>query len=235
MPSDINGNNPIEVHQIRIFTDERGKFGSTLGVVVDEQRDLDDVRRLEITRQLGYSETVFINNLSLNDVSIFSQQGEVSFASPLLGVAWFIQNKIGKQLGHLVCKNTKLHILNKNGFIWLELYDPGILPPWQLEELSSADMIDNLKSEDISKDSHVLKWSWIDQESQPGIIRARTFAPAWEIPEEEANGSGSMKLTMNLNRSLIIKHGKGSVIRTLKNKNGVLVGGLVCYDKSFYI
>ena len=45
-----------------------------------------------------------------------------------------------------------------------------------------------------------------------GLIRARTFAPDWGIPDDEANGSGAMKLAATLERSIEIIHGKGSVI-----------------------
>lgn len=36
-----------------------------------------------------------------------------------------------------------------------------------------------------------------------GIVRARTFSPDWGIPEDEANGSGAMKLAMVLKGSVI--------------------------------
>lgn len=68
---------------------------------------------------------------------------------------------------------------------------------------------------------HTIVWSWIDKEK--GIVRARTFASDWNIPEDEANGSGAMKLANSLNRNLIIHHGKGSVIHSTPNS----VGGLV--------
>lgn len=34
----------------------------------------------------------------------------------------------------------------------------------------------------------------------------------WGIPEDEANGSGSMKLAHMLNRELTVHHGKGSIV-----------------------
>lgn len=53
-------------------------------------------------------------------------------------------------------------------------------------------------------------WAWINKPK--GLIRARTFAADWDIPEAQGNGSGSMLLASSVGRPIQIKHGKGSVI-----------------------
>jgi predicted PhzF superfamily epimerase YddE/YHI9 len=60
------------------------------------------------------------------------------------------------------------------------------------------------------------------------LIRARTFAPAWGIVEDEANGSGAMKLASNLQKPLKLIHGKGSIIFVKPaGDNQIQVGGQV--------
>jgi hypothetical protein len=66
-------------------------------------------------------------------------------------------------------------------------------------------------------------------------IRARTFAPDWGVPEEEANGSGSMQLAHKLGRNLEILHGKGSIIRASVGSSGIAIGGLVRQDPKISI
>ncbi len=87
-----------------------------------------------------------------------------------------------------------------------------ILPEWKFEQLTKA--------------SETVVWAWIDKKK--GIVRARTFVSDWGIPEDEANGSGSMLLASNLGRDLIIHHGKGSIVYTRPSKPGFgEIGGLV--------
>jgi hypothetical protein len=62
-------------------------------------------------------------------------------------------------------------------------------------------------------------------------IPARTFAPDWGIAEEEASGSGAMRISSLLVKELEVHHGKGSVIyvKPLPN-NFTAVGGRVVAD-----
>jgi predicted PhzF superfamily epimerase YddE/YHI9 len=74
---------------------------------------------------------------------------------------------------------------------------------------------------------HTVAWAWIDEAK--GLVRARTFAQDWGIPEDEANGSGSMQLAVNLRRKLTLRHGKGSIIHAQPSREvgHAEVGGLV--------
>lgn len=55
-----------------------------------------------------------------------------------------------------------------------------------------------------------MAWAWIYEAK--GLIRARTFADDWDIPEAQGNGSDAMVLAAQLKRDIEIKHGEGSVI-----------------------
>ena len=92
--------------------------------------------------------------------------------------------------------------------------------------------VEQLSPTETRKMKHTVVWAWIDEKR--GIIRARTFAPDWGIPEDEANGSGAMKLAAKLDREIAVLHGKGSVIYVNPSKKDcVSLGGKVKYDFQF--
>ena len=73
---------------------------------------------------------------------------------------------------------------------------------------------------------HTMIWAWMSGEA--GLVRARTFSSDWGIPEDEANGSGVMKLALELERYLEVRHGQGSEIFVrLVAKSRCMVGGRV--------
>lgn len=102
----------------------------------------------------------------------------------------------------------------------------SIMPAWKYQQLESPRFVEELTKDKISHFEHAFIWAW--ENELKGLVRARTFAPDWGIPEDQANGSGSMKLAAQLNRSLIITHGMGSVIYARPTKSErAEVGGLV--------
>ena len=70
-------------------------------------------------------------------------------------------------------------------------------------------------------------WAWLDEPARR--VRARMFAPAFGIREDEATGSAAMRLTAELGRDLEIVQGEGSLLHTHVRYLGqqVEVGGLV--------
>jgi len=59
---------------------------------------------------------------------------------------------------------------------------------------------------------HTFLWSWQDEPN--GIIRARAFAPAMNVEEDEATGSAVTQLTAHLHRNLLVVQGAGSHLHT---------------------
>lgn len=217
----------IDVHIVNVFVDKNGEFGSPTGIVVDEQRAISPERRQKITKELGFSETVFINNLDKCDVNIFALQNEIPFAgAPLVGTAWYLGKLKGSSISTITCQGNKIEVLHDENLTWVVTEKLSTLPSWNLLQLANQDEIDNLSPTDARVQEHTVAWAWVDSGLRVGRVRARTFAPDWEIVEEEANGSGSMLLAHKLQRNLLIKHGQGSYIRAA-GKEKVAVGGLV--------
>ncbi len=215
----------VKVHILRGFVNENKKYGNPVGIIVDEKNSIAVDDRQTIAANLGFSETVFINNLLKGDISIFNPIDEVEFAGhALVGASYFINRILNKPVNHLNCKGSQVRTWQENNLTWISASLTNT-PPWNNKQLKNAHVVDNLSIVEAPKE-HTIVWAWIDQDK--GIIRARTFAPDWGIPEDEANGSGSMQLAAKLARNLEIHHGKGSVIYTKPLRIGIVsVGGRV--------
>jgi len=223
----------IEVNIVFVFTGENGKFGSPVGIVLDENRKLNTIFRQKIAADLSLSETVFINNLNEPNISIFNPQREVAFAGhAVLGTVYLINKLLNTKIRTIKCGSETVAVFNKNGIYYIQA-PLSIMPSWNHEQLDSASEVENLSEKICASKKHTYVWSWVNEKD--GLIRARTFAPDWGISEDEANGSGSMLLSTKLNRSIRVLHGKGSVIYAKPINSGfVEVGGLaVIASKKF--
>lgn len=222
------GQKIIEVNVVRIFVNDAGNFGSLAGIILDESAEIIPEERLIIARELKFSETIFINDLNRCKISLYSQNGEIPFASPILGAAWFIEKLLSIDIDSIICSDNIIPVAHIDGRIYIGLPSADILPPWDLKRLDRSEDVNELKAEGFPEDSHIFVWSMSEDDIRFKKIRARTFAPAWHIAEEEANGSGSVLLSLSLASSLEVHHGKGSVIRVINENNKLLVGGSVC-------
>ena len=64
-------------------------------------------------------------------------------------------------------------------------------------------------------------------------MRARCFAPAFGVVEDEATGSAALRLTAALERPVEIRQGKGSLLHARPlERDRAAVGGLVTEDAS---
>ena len=50
---------------LRVFTDESGAYGNHLGIVIEDEAPLMAERRQAIAAELGYSETVFFQDVEI--------------------------------------------------------------------------------------------------------------------------------------------------------------------------
>lgn len=210
---------------LRVFVDEDGRFGNPVGVVEDIGNLIDGKKRQIMAKDSGLSEIVFIDNIDNQIISIYSPTRQIPFAGhAAVGTAYYLRNKLNKQIKQLISMREKIETWEENDQTWVKAAEDK-LPKWNITQIATVEdleAIDNLKSNYL----HTFLWTWIDEKN--GLVRARTLAPDWGIVEDEANGSGSMLLALELNRELEIRHGKGSVIYTRPGKgNAAEVGGRV--------
>jgi predicted PhzF superfamily epimerase YddE/YHI9 len=219
-----------EINIFSVFVNEKQEYGNPVGIILDEKQAISKVERQQVAAKLGFSESVFIDNLGTGKVSIFNPIREVDFAGhALVGTAFYFSEILKKPIKFLECRGGQLRAWQENGLTWIRASLKNT-PPWNFEELKNEASVKKLSAETVAPKQHTVVWAWENKDQ--GIIRARTFAPDWGIPEDEANGSGSMQLAVKLNQELVIHHGRGSVIYAKPADNGMAaVGGRVKGDK----
>lgn len=211
---------------LKVFVNEKGEFGNPVGVVVDTELKIDKVERQKMATESGFSEIVFVNNFENKNISIYTPKHEIPFAGhAVVGTAYFLSQNYNQIITQLVGIGGIIDTWNEGELTWVR-GSLAITPNWNYEQLNNAESVEKLTLSETLNKEHTFVWAWIDEAK--GIIRARTFANDWGIPEDEANGSGSMKLADKLKREITIIHGKGSTIHARPSKgNCAEVGGLV--------
>ncbi len=225
------------VRVLRVFADHTGRHGNLLGVVEGGLVDAGDRQR--VARELGFSETIFIDDRSLGKLQIFTPAAELPLAGhPLVGAAWVLRaGHDPAQPTEARSDSSELLTLRPPGGLVQAWTDPqertwieaplDSLPDWTLVELGSPAEIDDLHGPLRPEDDHVVYWSWIET----GIMRVRCFAPRYAIAEDEATGSAALRLTALLSQPVEIRQGKGSLLYAQPvDASRAAVGGMVVED-----
>jgi len=223
-----------EVQIVKVFVDEHGQFGDLASIVFDTEHQLDAAARQKLTRRIGHTETVFVDDIANPRVSIFNPQQEVKFAGqPMVGAAWLLAEQSDTPFETIHCRGGAIRIWQADDLTWIQA-SLDMMPPWQFRQLSEPDEVEAFPAEQARALQHTVVWAWTDKPK--GLIRARTFAPDWDIPEAESNGSGSMLLAANFQQKVEVKHGQGSIIYAEPASNNLVnVGGRVIAEKSLLV
>lgn len=213
-------------HILQVFTDSAGNFGDAASVVADEGQRISDADRQELARQLATGETAFINDMATASISIIHPPGEIDFAGvAAIAAAWLIAKLRGEPVESMRGRGGDIYVRQVGELIWVRA-DLATMPPWHHQQLENPEAIERLRADDLKTTEHTMFWAWLDEAK--GVMRARTFAADWDIPEAEGNGSGSMLLAASLGRELEIHHGQGSVIfAKVAGENQAEIGGQV--------
>src|SRR5438445_426474 len=85
----------LDVQVLRVFTDSEGGHGNELGVVFDAAQ-LPSELGIRLTAHLGFSETVFVDDLERASFRIFTPTAELRLAGhPTVGAAWVLAERTG--------------------------------------------------------------------------------------------------------------------------------------------
>ena len=198
----------VHVEVVRVFTDPDGRFGNPLGIV--DGALVPPADRQRVAAELGYSETVYVDDAPAGVIRIFSATGEMPFAGhPTVGTAWWLHSQgltvdtLHVPAGHIPVTREGDLVSVRADASWGSTFD------WH--HLESPDAV--LAADPTSYSAgHTFLWAWQDEPA--GIIRARAFAPAMGVPEDEATGSAVTQLTAQLTRNLLIIQGTGSHLHT---------------------
>jgi len=206
-----------------VFVAPDGRGGNGLGVFL-EPPPLDDADRQRIAADLGFAETVFVDDRAAARLRIFTPAVELPLAGhPLVGTSWLL-HRDGPAPSVLRPPAGEVPTWQDDGLTWIRARTADA-PDFDLVQLDSADAIDALEG---SPDGggRTVAWAWIDEAA--GEMRVRAFLPDYGVPEDEATGSAALVLCETAARPVEIRQGSASVIYAHPAGDGsVSVGGLV--------
>ena len=212
------------LHVLRVFSAEDGSGGNPLGVFLDGATVPED-RRQAIARDLGFPETVFVDDRRRAELRIFTPEVELPLAGhPLVGTAWLLREH-GDEVAVLRPPAGEVPVRVEGGLTFVA-GDPEWAPPFEFVELGSPEEVDALTG---PPEGHGLVgvWSWTENAD---TIRARVFLPEAGVEEDEATGSAAMRLVATIGRPIQIRQGRsaGSLIYARRLDDGAAeVGGRV--------
>src|SRR5262245_31117342 len=192
-----------ELHVLRVFCGAGGG-GNPLGVFLSGN-EVPQSRRQDIATDLGFAETVFVDDVGGGEVRIYTPGAEVPFAGhPVVGTAWLLARTHG-EVEALKPPAGRVPVREADGLTFAA-GRPEWAPDWEFMELGSPGEVDRLDGPPGGRDA-VAVWAWIDEGG--GVIRARVFAGRYGIVEDEATGSAAVALAGQLGRGLDIRQGIG--------------------------
>lgn len=211
---------------LRVFVGRDGGHGNPLAIFVNGPR-IPSADRQTIAAELGFSETVFVDDPASAVVQIFTPARELAFAGhPLVGAAWLL-TRLGYRTMVLRPPAGPVRTWSEGRLRWIRA-SPAMVHPMTIAHLDMPDRVESLSQAPAGEGSYYA-WAWADESA--GVVRSRYFAPSPGIPEDEATGSAAVALTQRLQRDLLIHQGAGSQIYTRPVSDGsVAIGGRVELD-----
>jgi predicted PhzF superfamily epimerase YddE/YHI9 len=209
------------LHVLRVFIGEGGAGGNPLGVFLDGQ-EVPENERQSVAADLGFSETVFVEDAARGALRIFTPTDELPFAGhPLVGTAWLLARE-GFEVSVLRPPAGEVPVRPEDDTTYIS-GRPEWAPPFEHIRLGSPEEVDALPG---PPDGHDLAgvWAWGDEEA--GRVRARVFPVRYGIQEDEATGAHAVRLAARLGRKITIRQGKGSLILAEPRSDGMVeIGG----------
>ena len=214
-----------DYHLLNVFTDETGAHGNPLGVFLDGSV-VPPERRQAVATELGYSETVFVDDVELGVMRIHTPASELPLAGhPVVGTAWLIARE-RDSCEMLRPPAGEVPTWQDGDLRWVRAR-PEWAPRMELIELASPEEVDALEQGPAPYGFSDC-WAWIDEHA--GLVRSRVFVVEEGIPEDEATGVAALRLCANLERPLEIHQGRGSVLYARPGDDGTVeLGGRVHY------
>jgi len=212
-------------HLLRVFTNASGSGGNPLAVFSEGWIVPPDERQ-QVATDLGFSETVFVDDPRAGRVAIFTPTLELPFAGhPLVGSAWLLDQQdrpvdtLRPPAGDVLTRTEP-----GNAYV---AGRPEWAPPFEWMELGSPEEVDALEGPPGGHDL-IGAYAWLGESR----VRARVFPLRLGIVEDEATGAAAVRLGEVLGRQFTIEQGRGSVIEVRPRDDGLVeVGGRVALDK----
>ena len=206
------------LHILRVFCGEDGSHGNPLGVFLDGT-EVPEERRQAVAHELGFSETVFVEDPTRGECRIFTPGLELPFAGhPTVGTAWLLARE-GEVAEVLRPPAGEVRVRREGHSTYV-----AARPEWSPPE------VDALDGPPEGREDEIYLWAWADEEA--GRVRSRCFSLADGVGEDEATGSAAIMLAAALDRPLTIHQGQGSLLHAAPLGEGSAeVGGCVVLDE----
>ncbi|MGI5468432.1 PhzF family phenazine biosynthesis protein [Streptomyces sp. CA-132043] len=229
-----------DLHVVRVFCGPGGGGGNPLGVVRDGGAVPGREARQALAGELGFSETVFVDDAGRGAVDIYTPTLRLPFAGhPLVGTAWLLRH-LGEPVDVLRPPAGDVAVRYDGEITWVRghaEWATGRTP----REYASAAEVEALPAPPPGE-GWLYAWAWADEAA--GRVRARGFprraeergagrsggagARTGTIVEDEATGAAALQLTHELGRALDVRQGLGSQIITRPAAGGWIdLGGRV--------
>jgi predicted PhzF superfamily epimerase YddE/YHI9 len=216
-----------ELHVLRVFCDASWAHGNPLGVFLDGD-EVPAERRQDVAAELGFSETVFVDDAASGRIRIFTPGLELGFAGhPSVGTAWLL-GKERQPVEVLRPPAGEVEVRVDGGRTFVAAR-PEWGPDWKFFQLEDALAVE--EASDLPEDADVgCIWAWVDDGE--GTVRSRCFSYEDGVGEDEATGSAAICLAAKLERDLEILQGRGSRLDARYLGDGrAEVGGRVVLDE----
>jgi predicted PhzF superfamily epimerase YddE/YHI9 len=219
---------PVVLEVIRVFTAPDGSGGNALGVFLDGSA-IEPERRQAVAAELGFSETVFVDDAASGIIRIFTPAAELGFAGhPTVGTSWLLAER-AMATPVLRPPAGVVATWREGDDTWIRARARWIHPITIVELAAPAD-VEALVGPPPGETSWY-PWAWIDEAA--GVLRSRYFFEGAGISEDEATGAAAVVMGDRLRRSLEIHQGRGSILLVRPGPEGTVeVGGRCAYVES---
>jgi predicted PhzF superfamily epimerase YddE/YHI9 len=218
-----------KLHVLRVFCGPDGAAGNPLGVFLDGA-EVPEERRLPVATELGYSETVFVDDRESARCRIFTPGLELPFAGhPSVGTAWLLARE-GSPPSVLRPPAGEVAVRTEGDLTFVAARAEWS-PRWELLQLESPAAVDALDGPPPPEIELAYYWAWEDEPG--GVVRSRCWSMEDGVGEDEATGSAAIMLSEALGRDLTIHQGRGSLLHARSLGEGrAEVGGRVVLDEA---
>ncbi|MFL6074048.1 MAG: PhzF family phenazine biosynthesis protein [Mycobacteriales bacterium] len=222
----------LDIRVVRVFTGPDGEFGNPLGVVLDGAA-VPEADRQPLAAELGYSETVFVDDAATGRVRIFTPSTELPFAGhPSVGTAWLLR-EVGSPVEALRPPAGEVRVTYDGDLTWVRARAEWA-PEMTIRRYDTPAEVDALAGAPDGVD-FFYAWAWRDEAA--GEVRSRSFPVGIGIEEDEATGAAAVRLAALLGRGagqvVTIHQGRGSVLYARSAGSGyVEIGGRVVPEEA---
>jgi len=212
-----------ELTVLRVFIGPDGRGGNLLGVFLDGPVIPED-RRQAVATELGYSETVYVDDPAEGAIRIFTPGRELPFAGhPTVGTGWLF-HETGAPSTTLRPPAGDVPFRIEGDRTWIRARASWI-HDINVEQLATPESVEAEPRQPLGTPGRYI-WAWIDEAA--GTIRSRYFATDVGIVEDEATGAAAVLMGDRQGRDLTIRQGVGSEILVRPRSDGTVeIGGRV--------